>query len=74
MTHEDLPQRLPSCPANTPFTVSLKAGQGGLPRDGHVNCSQLLTVDQRRLAARIGTLDASTMARVDEALRYELDL
>lgn len=57
-----------------PFTVPLAAGQGGLPRDGHVNCSQLVTVDQRRVAALIGSLDSATMARVDAALRYELDL
>lgn len=57
-----------------PFTVPLKKGDGNLPRDGHVNCAQLLTVDQSRLEKRIGTLEAETMQQVNAALRYELDL
>jgi mRNA interferase MazF len=57
-----------------PFTVALQAGDGGLPRAGHVNCAQLLTVDQTRLGERIGILSAEKMAEVNEALRYELDI
>ena len=57
-----------------PFTVLLDEGDGGLPRDGHVNCAQLLTIDQRRLEEFVGTLSADKMAEVSDALRYELDL
>ncbi len=57
-----------------PFTVPLAKGDGNLPRDGHVNCAQLLTIDQSRLEKLVGVLDADTMTHVNAALRYELDL
>ena len=57
-----------------PFTVVLEEGEGGLPRSGHVNCAQLLTIDQVRLEDYVGTLNADKMTEVSEALRYELDL
>ncbi len=57
-----------------PFTVPLQQGDGGLPRAGHVNCAQLLTIDQARLGALIGTLSAAILMQIDAALRYELDL
>ena len=57
-----------------PFTVPLAKGIGNLPRAGHINCAQLLTIDQNRLESRIGILDANTMDQVSVALRYELDL
>ena len=57
-----------------PFTVPLAKGDGNLPRDGHVNCAQLLTIDQSRLEKLIGALDSETMRHVNAALRYELDL
>jgi mRNA-degrading endonuclease toxin of MazEF toxin-antitoxin module len=63
-----------SLPRVYPFTVKLDEGDGGLPREGHVNCSQLLTIDQARLEEYVGTLPARTMELVADALRYELDL
>lgn len=57
-----------------PFTVPLAAGEGNLPRAGHVNCAQLLTLDHGRLQRRIGALSPERMHDVDAALRYELDL
>ena len=57
-----------------PFTVPLAKGDGNLPRDGHVNCAQLLTIDQGRLEKRIGALNAEIVRQVNAALRYELDL
>lgn len=57
-----------------PFTVELKKSDGNLARDGHVNCAQLLTLDQSRLQERIGALSRDAMRKVDAALRYELDL
>lgn len=61
-------------PRAYPFTVARAAGQGNLPRAGHVNCAQSLTIDQARLEARIGSLDEAAMQQVNAALRYELDL
>lgn len=57
-----------------PFVVTLGEGEGGLVRPSQVNCSQLMTVDGSRLLQRIGKLEATTMERVDRALRYELGL
>jgi len=57
-----------------PFTVPLQQGDGGLARAGHANCAQLLTLDQSRLGALIGTLSPAIMVQIDAALRYELDL
>lgn len=57
-----------------PFTVPLAPGEGNLPHAGHVNCAQLLTLDQGRLQGRIGALSPERMREVDAALRYELDL
>jgi mRNA interferase MazF len=61
-------------PRRYPFTVPLARGAANLLRDGHVNCAQLLTIDQARLGNRIGSLDESTMRQVNAALRYELEL
>lgn len=57
-----------------PFIVPLEQGQGGLPKAGFINCSQLLTIDQGRLLQRIGRLDVETMSAVNKALLYELEL
>jgi mRNA interferase MazF len=57
-----------------PFTVPLASGEANLPRAGHVNCAQLLTIDQGRLEDQIGTLSPESMQHVNRALRYELDL
>jgi mRNA interferase MazF len=57
-----------------PFTVQYEAGEANLPRAGHINCSQLLTIDQSRLDGLIGSFDVDRMLEVDRALRYELDL
>jgi mRNA interferase MazF len=57
-----------------PFTVPIVQGAGNLPRAGHVNCSQLLTIDQSRLESLIGTLPPDIVLQVNAALRYELEL
>ena len=57
-----------------PFTVALAKDEGNLPRNGHVNCAQLLTLDQNRLEEQIGALSYETMKKVDTALRYKLNI
>lgn len=61
-------------PAVYPFTVPLKAGEAGLSRASHVNCAQLLTIDQSRLLDKAGTLSETRMLEVEEALRFELGI
>jgi mRNA interferase MazF len=63
-----------SLPRVYPFIVPFPAGEAGLPRAGHINCAQLLTLDQSRLLGRIGMLSADVLRQVEAALRYELDL
>lgn len=46
----------------------------GLDHDGEVNCDALITIDRDRLIERIGVLDPSTLAAVDDAVRFSLGL
>jgi mRNA interferase MazF len=46
----------------------------GLDRDGVVNCDEADTIRRDQLVERIGMLDASTLAAVDDALRFSLGL
>lgn len=46
----------------------------GLDRDSVVNCDQLSTIRQDQLIERIGALDPSTLAEVNDALRFSLGL
>jgi mRNA interferase MazF len=57
-----------------PFTVPLAAGEGGLPKEGHVNCAQIRTIDKRRLERLAGSLTRERMSQVKAALLYELEL
>ncbi|MBM3493256.1 MAG: type II toxin-antitoxin system PemK/MazF family toxin [Armatimonadetes bacterium] len=61
-------------PCVYPFTVPVSPGEAGLPQACHINCAQLMTIDQNRLSARIGRLSPERLAEVDAALRYELGL
>ena len=46
----------------------------GLARDGEVNCDAVITIDRDTLIERISALDPSTLAEVDDALRFSLGL
>src|SRR5215204_515208 len=52
--------------AGDPGNVLLSLGEANLPEQSVVNVSQIATVDQRRLRARIGTLSSE---RIREVLR-----
>jgi mRNA-degrading endonuclease toxin of MazEF toxin-antitoxin module len=39
-----------------------------------VNCDAAVTIDRETLIERIGVLDPSTLAEVDDALRFSLGL
>lgn len=56
--------------ARAPGNVSLKKGDGNLPKESVVNVSQVLTVEKADLIERIGKLPASTV----EAIRGGLQL
>jgi mRNA interferase MazF len=60
--------------AEAPGNLRLPRRCAGLPRECVVNVSQVLTLDRRFLAARVGSLPAATMEAVDEGLRLVLSL
>ena len=58
----------------SPVTVLIPAGEGGLIRRSVVNLPQLLTIDKGRLRKHLGSLKESIMEQVDEAIRISLDV
>ena len=57
-----------------PFTVRITSAESGLPRDGTVNLSAILTVDKQRLIEQCGALSHERMGEVDTALKRSLGL
>ena len=57
-----------------PFIVRISAKESGLVRDGYVNLSQVMTVDNGRLETRLGTLTEKKMDEVDDAICNSLGL
>jgi mRNA interferase MazF len=60
--------------AGAPGNVAVRADRSGLPKDSVVNVSQIVTLDKRQLAERVGALDHDTLAQIDAGLRLVLDL
>ena len=54
--------------------VPVPTGTGGATKNSVVVCSQIRAIDQTRIIARLGTLPATIMRRIDEGLRAVLDL
>lgn len=57
-----------------PTHVEVKKDDVGLIRDSVILLEQIRTIDKKRLIQKLGELDASVMARVDEALVVSLGL
>jgi mRNA interferase MazF len=57
-----------------PSHVLVPAGEGGLTQDSIALCEQIRVIDNGRLLARLGGLDAARMSEVDDALRAILEL
>lgn len=57
-----------------PVDVSVPKGKGGLSVESVILCSQIRTVDKRRLAKHRGKLPDEIMRKVDEALQISLSL
>lgn len=60
--------------ARLPTHIELSARCCGLSRDSVILLEQIRTLDKSRLRERMGALDASTMRRVDEAMRVSFGL
>ena len=57
-----------------PREVILTPGRSGLQKPSAVVLNQIRSVDRQRLVRRLGTVDAATMRKVDEALLISLGL
>ncbi|MGB8520773.1 MAG: type II toxin-antitoxin system PemK/MazF family toxin [Candidatus Tumulicola sp.] len=57
-----------------PANVPLHPGEAGLKKPSLVLCNQVRVVDVRRLSARVGTIGAETLGKVERGLRAILDL
>lgn len=57
-----------------PHRVAVRAVESGLDRDGWVKADQPTTVPAANLRGPIGRLSPGALARVDDALRFVLDL
>lgn len=57
-----------------PTHISVQASSCGLAKDSVVLLEQVRTLDKRRLKERMGELDQSSMAQVNDALQVSLGL
>lgn len=57
-----------------PFLVRVTAREGGLPKDGTINLSAILTVDKTRLVRKCGELSEGRMSEVNAAIKASLGL
>jgi len=57
-----------------PSHVKIGAGNAGLRLDSVVLCEQVRAISKTRLKERLGTVDETVMAALDNALRIVLDL
>jgi mRNA interferase MazF len=58
--------------ARAPGNVSLRKGEGGLPRASVVNVSQISTVNKTELEDRIGQLPVGTVRSIQSGLKLLL--
>lgn len=57
-----------------PHRVAVARAESGLDRDSWVKADQPVTIPAVMLAGRVGRLAPAALERVDEALRFVLDL
>ena len=58
---------------NVPTLVPV-GSRDGLDRGGVVNCDEVSTIHRNQLIERIGAVEPSTLAEIDDALRFALGL
>ena len=57
-----------------PYLVPVAAHEAGLPKDGFVKCDQLATFPTVLLGPKVGRLNPEAVGRLDDALRFVLNL
>jgi mRNA interferase MazF len=61
-------------PKDFPVHVRIPKGEGGVEKDSVILCDQIRSIDEKRIVSTYGKLSASTMKKVDKALRISLAL
>ncbi len=59
---------------NLPTHIKVSADGSGLQKDSIILLEQVRTIDKKRLKERMGTLDITSMDRVDKALSVSFGL
>ena len=60
--------------ADAPGNICLPSRATGLRKPSVVNVSQLVTVDKRFLSRKVKTLEDKIMSRIDDGIRFVLNL
>lgn len=56
------------------FLVRVGVRESGLPRDGFAKCDQPMTLPTVMLGPKVGRLNPEAISRLDDALRFVLEL
>jgi len=57
-----------------PSSAFVPAGEGGLRQDSVALCNQIRVLDKSRLLQRWGSLPSTRLSRIEDALRFTVDL
>jgi mRNA interferase MazF len=58
-----------------PIMIFLEKGEGGITVNSYVDCGKIRTIDkEKRLITKLGTLDKSTMSKIDRAIEISLSV
>lgn len=57
-----------------PTEVEIAAGEGGLKQSSVVLLNQIRSIDNQRLAKRLGKIESATLKKVDSAIKISLGL
>ncbi len=57
-----------------PFHVGIRPPEGGVDRPSYIKCEDVRSVSKERLVEQLGSVDAGTLAQVEDRLRILLGL
>jgi len=65
---------LTSTRTGIPFHIQIAPPEGGLNITSYIKCDQIRMISTKRLKGRLGKISGLTMSKVEEALRFLMDL
>ena len=60
--------------SDAPGNVYLESNETGLPKDGVVNISQIVTIDKQRLMEKVCMLPPSSMSEIEYGIKTVLNI